>query len=103
MNSDNTVTTIASENIRDLWKVLDNTPGKGPSAASKILILDLVIILNIFKFIESSTMNINAQRKALTARTTRTSNQQQQPVGSRGGGRGGSTRGKIRNWNARDD
>jgi hypothetical protein len=35
MKSDNTVTTIASENIRDLWKVLDNTPGKGPPAASK--------------------------------------------------------------------
>jgi hypothetical protein len=37
MNSDNTVTTIASENIRDLWKVLDNTPGKGPSTISKII------------------------------------------------------------------
>jgi hypothetical protein len=37
MNSDNTVTTIASENIRDLWKVLDNTPGKGPSGTSKII------------------------------------------------------------------
>ncbi|CAF1295365.1 unnamed protein product [Adineta ricciae] len=80
MQSDNTVTTIASENIRDLWKVLDNTPGKGPSIA------------------KSSTMNINAQRKALTARTTRTSNP------TRGGARGGvTTRAKIRNWNARDD
>lgn len=37
MNSDHTVTTIASENIRDLWKELDNTPGKGPSIASKII------------------------------------------------------------------
>ncbi|CAF1294512.1 unnamed protein product [Adineta ricciae] len=80
MESDNTVTTIASENIRDLWKVLDNTPGKGPSIA------------------KSSTININAQRKALTARTTRTSNP------TRGGARGGvTTRTKVRNWNSRDD
>lgn len=43
MNSDNTITTIASENIRDLWKVLDNTPGKGPSAASNVHILHLII------------------------------------------------------------
>jgi len=101
MNSDNTVTTIASENIRDLWKVLDNTPGKGPSAASKIIFFILLsFLLVFFKFIESSTININAQRKALTARTTRTSNQQQ-PVTTRG--RGGSTRSKVRNWNARDD
>jgi len=35
MNSDHTTTTIASENIRDLWKVLDNTPGKEPTVASK--------------------------------------------------------------------
>ncbi|CAF3498701.1 unnamed protein product [Adineta steineri] len=86
MNSDNTVTTIASENIRDLWKVLDNTPGKGPSIA------------------KSSTINVNAQRKALTSRTTRTSNQNQS-ITSRGGGRGGgsSARSKVRNWNTRDD
>lgn len=43
MDSSNTVTTIASENIRDLWKVLDNAPDKGPSIASKIN-LSLVII-----------------------------------------------------------
>ncbi|CAF1550135.1 unnamed protein product [Rotaria magnacalcarata] len=85
MNSGNTITTIASENIRDLWKVLDNTPGKGPSIA------------------KSSTINVNAQRKALTARTNRSSNQQQAAITSRGGGRGGSTRAKVRNWNARDD
>ncbi|CAF0740218.1 unnamed protein product [Rotaria sordida] len=84
MSSGNTITTIASENIRDLWKVLDNTPGKGPSIA------------------KSSTLNVNAQRKALTGRTTRLSNQQP-PVTARGGGRGGSTRPKIRNWNTRDD
>jgi hypothetical protein len=88
MNSGNTITTIASENIRDLWKVLDNTPGKGPPATSRI---------------GSSTINLNAQRKALTARTTRSSNQQQ-PSAARGGARGGgSTRSKIRNWNSRDD
>jgi hypothetical protein len=102
MNSDNTVTTIASENIRDLWKVLDNTPGKGPSGTSKIIFFDLIIILTILKFIESSTITINPQRKVLTARTTRSSNQQQ-PVTARGGGRGGSNRSKVRNWNTRDD
>ncbi|CAF3391432.1 unnamed protein product [Rotaria sp. Silwood1] len=84
MNSGNTITTIASENIRDLWKVLDNTPGKGPSIA------------------KSSTINVNAQRKVLTTRSTRSSNQQQSAT-ARGGGRGGSTRPKVRNWNTRDD
>ena len=47
-------------------------------------------------------MNINAQRKVLTARTPRTSNQK--PTGTvHGKGRGGSTHPKVRNWNTRDD
>ncbi|CAF1323306.1 unnamed protein product, partial [Didymodactylos carnosus] len=45
--SGNTITTVASEQIRDLWKVLDNTPSKMSPQKS---------------------MNINPQRKALTAR-----------------------------------
>jgi hypothetical protein len=51
MNSDHTVTTIASENIRDLWKVLDNTPGKGPSAASKIIFFILLSFLLLCSFL----------------------------------------------------
>ncbi len=65
-----------------------------------LVVDDLDCILS--EFIESSTINVNAQRKALTARTTRSSNQQQSGT-ARGGGRGGSNRSKIRNWNARDD
>ena len=38
MNSVNTVTTIASENIRDLWKVLDNAPDKRPTISSELII-----------------------------------------------------------------
>ena len=76
MNSGTTVTTVASENIRDLWKVLDNTPGKeGPPK-----------------------MNINVQRKALTARSGRLGNPSQRSTN-----RGGNSRSKIRNWNSRDD
>jgi len=45
------------------------------------------------QLIESSTINLNAQRKALTARTNRTST-------TRGGG---NARPKVRNWNKRDD
>ncbi len=55
-----------------------------------------------FEFVESSTITLNAQRKGLTARTARSSNQQQSAT-ARGGGRGGSNRSKVRNWNTRDD
>lgn len=107
MNSSNTVTTIASENIRDLWTVLDKTPGKEPSIASTLIIyyfIELhVIFLFFFVLSESSTLNLNAQRKALTARTTKTSHQPQSTTSARGGGRGGSARPKVRNWNTRDD
>ena len=68
MNSGGTVTTIASENIRDLWKVLDNTPGK------------------------ETTKNLTLKGKALKTR----------PIRSSLPGRGG-IKGKVRNWNARDD
>lgn len=57
----------------------------------------------VFELVESSTITVNAQRKGLTARSTRTSNPQQSGT-IRGGARGGGgTRSKIRNWNARDD
>ena len=70
------------------------------------LVKNSFVILEIcffFEYLESSTITVNAQRKSLTARTSRTSNQQ--PAGTtRGGGRGGgNTRQKIRNWNTRDD
>lgn len=97
MNSDNTITTIASENIRDLWKVLDNTPGKGPSAASNADIRFVGFVIDLFLCVESTTVRINAQRKALTARSA------QQQSGTTNRGRGGGTRSKVRNWNIRDE
>lgn len=47
--------------------------------------------------LESSTITINAQRKALTARSA------QQPSGTTRGRGGGTARPKVRNWNTRDD
>ncbi|CAF0852674.1 unnamed protein product, partial [Didymodactylos carnosus] len=45
--SGNTITTVASEQIRDLWKELDNTPGK---------------------MSDQKSMSVTAKRKVLTAR-----------------------------------